>query len=108
MPKTTSKTHWSVSVLTTEDQAKVLAHQIPGHKDTIEDYEEQLSSTDERIVSVQESISELEVSVAKATARTYGSLRLFTETLPRPILVSLQLRSLLLGRLTTSSSCEGL
>ena len=36
-------------VLKTEDEAKVLAHQIAGHKD----YEEHLSKTVERIVSVQ-------------------------------------------------------
>ena len=33
----------------TEDEAKVLAHQIAGHKGAIEDYEEQLSNTDTRI-----------------------------------------------------------
>merc|ERR1712135_95438 len=52
----------------TEDEAKVLAHQIAGHKDTVEDLEEQLSNTDERIAVVQKSISELDASVAKATA----------------------------------------
>merc|ERR1719434_220613 len=52
----------------TEDEAKVLAHQIAGHKDTIEDLEEQLSNTDDRIAVVQKSISELDASVAKATA----------------------------------------
>merc|ERR1712136_436780 len=52
----------------TEDEAKVLAHQIAGHKDTVEDLEEQLSNTDERIEVVQKSISELDASVAKATA----------------------------------------
>jgi len=51
----------------TEDEAKVLAHQIAGHKDTIEDYEEQLSNTETRIAAVQKSISELDASVAKAT-----------------------------------------
>ena len=51
----------------TEDEAKVLAHQIAGHKDTMEDYEEQLSNTETRIAAVQKSISELDASVAKAT-----------------------------------------
>jgi len=51
----------------TEDEAKVLAHQIAGHKDTIEDYEEQLSNTETRIAAVQKSVSELDASVAKAT-----------------------------------------
>merc|ERR1719323_2737957 len=51
----------------TEDEAKVLAHQIAVHKDTKEDYEEQLSNTETRIAAVQKSISELDASVAKAT-----------------------------------------
>jgi len=51
----------------TEDEAKVLAHQIAGHKDVLEDYEEQLSNTETRIAAVQKSISELDDSVAKAT-----------------------------------------
>ena len=89
-------------MLKTEDETKVLAHQIASHKDTIEDNEEQLSNTDERILSVQESISELDVSVAKATER------MFEETLPNPILMTLQERSLLLVKLTSKPSCEGL
>merc|ERR1712136_291094 len=51
----------------TEDEAKVLAHQIAGHKDALEDYQEQLSNTETRIAAVQKSISELDDSVAKAT-----------------------------------------
>merc|ERR1712012_353587 len=36
----------------TEDEAKVLAHQIAGHKGSIEDYKEQLSNTESRITAV--------------------------------------------------------
>ena len=44
----------------------MLAHQIAFRMDTIEDYEEQLSNTDERIVSMPELISELYVSKTDA------------------------------------------
>merc|ERR1712136_204924 len=44
----------------TEDEAKVLAHQIAGHKGSIEDYKEQLSNTETRIAAVHKSISELD------------------------------------------------
>ena len=50
----------------TEDEAKVLAHQIVGRRNTLEVCEEQLSNSDDRIAVVQESISELHASVAKA------------------------------------------
>ena len=36
--------NWNGSVLQTEDEAKVLAHQTSGHKDTVGDYEEQFSN----------------------------------------------------------------
>ena len=45
----------------------MLAHQIAGHTETIEDYKEQLSNTETRIEAVRKSISELDDSVAKAT-----------------------------------------
>ena len=51
-------------------QAKVRAHQIAGHTHTAEDYEQQLLNTKTRIDAVQTWISELEDSVAKATACT--------------------------------------
>ena len=51
----------------TEDEAKVLANEISGHRGTIEGYEEQLTNTETRIVVVHKSISELDASVAKAT-----------------------------------------
>ena len=51
----------------TKDEAKVLAHQIAGHTQPSEDYEEQLCNTETRIDAVQTWISELEDSVAKAT-----------------------------------------
>ena len=51
----------------TEDDPKVLAHQIAGHTHTKENYEEQLCHTDTRIDAVQKSIFDLGVSVAKAT-----------------------------------------
>ena len=51
----------------TDDEAKVLAHQFAGHKDTTEDYEVQLSNTVDRIAVVQKSISKLDASVAKAS-----------------------------------------
>ena len=50
----------------TEDEAKVLAHQIVGHRENLEVYEEQLSNTDDRIAVVQKSISEFHADVAKA------------------------------------------
>jgi len=50
-----------------EDEAKVLANEISGHRGTIEGYEEQLTNTATRIAAVHKSISELDASVAKAT-----------------------------------------
>merc|ERR1711916_205586 len=44
-----------------------LAKTIVGHKDAIQEFQEQLSNTDDRIAVVQKSISELDDSVAKAT-----------------------------------------
>ena len=56
----------------TQDQAKVLAHQITGHKDGIEDYEERLPNTDARVTAVQQLISQLDGSVAKTTEVSQG------------------------------------
>ena len=50
----------------TED-AKALAKTIVGHKDATQEFQEQLSNTDDRIAIVQKSIAELDDSVAKAT-----------------------------------------
>ena len=54
--------------LSSELLAKVRAHQIAGHTHTAEDCEEQLLNTKTRIDAVQTWISELEDSVAEATA----------------------------------------
>ena len=51
----------------TEDDAKALAKTIGGHKDAIQEYQDQLSNTADRIAVVQKSIAELDDSVAKAT-----------------------------------------
>merc|ERR1712136_673443 len=51
----------------TEDDAKALAKTIVGHKDAIQEFQEQLSNTDDRIAVVQKSIAELDDSVTKAT-----------------------------------------
>ena len=51
----------------TEDEAKALAKTIVGHKDAIQEFQEQLSNTDDRIAVVQKSIAELDDSVTKAT-----------------------------------------
>ena len=50
--------------------AKIQAHQIAGHTQTAEDYEQQLLNTKTHIDAVQTWISELEDSVAEATAFT--------------------------------------
>ena len=47
---------YDVTVSLTDDEAKVLAHQIVGHKDTLEDYEGQLSNSDDHIAVVKVSI----------------------------------------------------
>merc|ERR1711916_164025 len=44
-----------------------LAKTIVGHKDAIQEFQEQLSNTDDRIAVVQKSIAELDDSVTKAT-----------------------------------------
>ena len=51
----------------TEDDAKVLSHQIAGHTHTTEHDEELLCYTETRIDAVQKSIAMLDVSMAKAT-----------------------------------------
>ena len=51
----------------TEDDAKVLAHQIAGHTHTKENHEEPLCYTETRIDAVQKSIAKLDGSVAEAT-----------------------------------------
>ena len=51
----------------TEDDAKALATTIARHKDAIQEFQEQLSNTDDRIAVMQQSIAELDDSVAKAT-----------------------------------------
>merc|ERR1712107_91352 len=51
----------------TEDDAKALAKTIVGHKDAIQEFQEQLSNTDDRIAVVQKSIAELDDSVTWAT-----------------------------------------
>ena len=51
----------------TENDAKALAKTIAGHKDAIQEYQDQLSNTVDRIAVVQSSIAELDDSVAKAT-----------------------------------------
>ena len=51
----------------TEDDAKVLAHQVAGHTHSIEHDEELLCHTETRIDAVQKSIAKLGVSVARAT-----------------------------------------
>ena len=61
------KAYFGQSFDKTEDEAKVLVHRILGHKDTLEDHEEQLSNMDDRIAVVQKSIFKLDVSVAKAS-----------------------------------------
>ena len=50
----------------TED-AKALAKTIVGHKGATQEFQEQLSNTDDRMAIVQKSIAELDDSVAKAT-----------------------------------------
>ena len=50
----------------TEDDAKALAKTIAGHMDATQEFQEQLSNTDDRIAVVQ-SLAELDDSVAKAT-----------------------------------------
>ena len=50
----------------TED-AKALAKTIVGHEDATQEFQEQLSNTDDRIAVVQQSLAELDDSVAKAT-----------------------------------------
>ena len=50
-----------------EDEAKVLAHQIFDHRNSLEVCEEQLSNSDDHIAVVQKSISELHASVAEAS-----------------------------------------
>ena len=51
----------------TEDDAKALAKTIARHKDATQEFQEQLSNTDDRIAVVQKSLAELDDSVAKAT-----------------------------------------
>ena len=60
------KAHCVQSFNKSEDEAKVVAHQIVGPRDTLEVCEEQLSNADDRIAVVQKSTSELHASVAKA------------------------------------------
>ena len=56
----TNKAYCVKSFDKTVDEAKVLVHQIVGHKDTLEDYEGQLSNSDDHIVVVKMSISGLD------------------------------------------------
>ena len=51
----------------TEDDAKVLAHQIAGHTHTKENHEEPFCYTETRIDAVQKSFAEPDGSVAEAT-----------------------------------------
>ena len=51
----------------TEDDAKALAETIVGDKDATQEFQEQLSNTDDRVAVMQQSIAELDDSVAKAT-----------------------------------------
>ena len=63
------RTVWIISLENfdkTED-AKALAKTIAGHKDATQEFQEQLSNTDDRIAVVQQSLAELGNSVAKAT-----------------------------------------
>ena len=55
-----NKAHCVKSFDKTDEEAKVLAHQIVGHKDASEDYEGQLSNSDDHIVVVKISISGLD------------------------------------------------
>ena len=50
----------------TED-AKELAKTIVGHEDVTQEFQEQLSNTDDRVAVMQKSIAEIDDSVAKAT-----------------------------------------
>ena len=60
------KTYCIKSFDETEDEAKVSARQIDGHKDAMEDYKDQLANTDERIEAVHKSTDELDSRVSKS------------------------------------------
>ena len=60
------KTYYIKGFDQTEDKDKVSTRQIKGHKDTIDDCNDQLSNTDGRIEAVEKSLSELNESVAHA------------------------------------------
>ena len=53
----------------TEDEAKILTHEVSGRRDAIADTKEQLSNVDGSIAAVEKSISELDESVAHETVQ---------------------------------------
>ena len=87
----------------TEDETKVLGHQISGHRDAILDSKDQLSNTGARIDAVQMSISEFDVSVTKASEFRRKQYSEFV-TLTDNTIAATELFKLAVNRLNFSSS----